>query len=618
MSGVLGIIDTSGRTDVCALIDKMIVNMSHREWFVSDRWGDPAQGLAFGRIGIGIFNTTAQPLWNADRTVALFMAGEIYDHKGLNSDIQGLSDEQIALALYQHTGDDFARNLNGAFIIAIWDYSRNRVLIANDRFGLYSLFYSQHAGRLIFAPEMMGILCDPDFPRTIDQTALAQYVRFQHLLGDRTFFEDIHLLSPGSLLTFDVSNARCRVRPYWSFSDIDYRPDIRFEEAVEEAGRLLRRSVQRLTGDAYRPGIFLSGGLDSRTILGMTQRRPITTMTFGARGCRDMVYAQKIARAAGSDHHWFDLPDGNWVREHADWHLELTEGYHSWLHMHSISMLPQARRLIDVNLTGWDGGTILGHGESIEPLQSDAVDDHALLTRLYYMFNQRFTWPSISEEEEYLLYCKPLDKQLRGRAFESFREELTPYFLMRHDVRNEYFYLRQHAGRLTHNMVRIARSHIEVRFPFFDYDLFDFLYSLPASIRGHQKLHRAMMQREYPHLAMIPHDKDEFLPTTRRWVRKSHALSVRLKQRFNRHVRRIFPERSTLYANYEDYLRNELRPWAENILFDQRTATRGIFDAAFLHTLMDRHLSGREEWTVGKIAPLITYEMMLRRFVDKE
>ena len=79
---------------------------------------------------------------------------------------------------------------------------------------------------------------------------------------------------------------------------------------------------------------------------------------------------------------------------------------------------------------------------------------------------------------------------------------------------------------------------------------------------------------------------------------------------------KIFPELHPLYADYENYLRNELREWAEDILYDRRTTERGIFEPSFLHSLMERHLSNLEEWTIGKIAPLITYEMMLRRYFD--
>jgi asparagine synthase (glutamine-hydrolysing) len=193
---------------------------------------------------------------------------------------------------------------------------------------------------------------------------------------------------------------------------------------------------------------------------------------------------------------------------------------------------------------------------------------------------------------------------------------LSHYLDYRPDVRGEYFYIDNHCRRLTQNFVVFTRSHVEVRIPFFDYALFDFLYSLPAEVRGNRKLYRSMIQKEMPGLANIPYDNDEFLPTTRPFVRGIHAEGVKLKRRINRHVMKVFPERRPLYADYEEYLRGELREWAENILYDRRTTERGIFEPLFLRSLMQRHLSNLEEWTIGKIAPLITYEMMLRRYYD--
>ncbi|UCC65209.1 MAG: hypothetical protein JSV36_09310 [Anaerolineae bacterium] len=585
---------------------------------MTDHLVDHTRNLAIGRIGIGIFNAAPQPVWNTTHTVALVMAGEFYNREALSKDgaHEAKSDGQMALVLYERLGDDFVSQLNGAFIIAIWDKARDRLLIANDRFGLYPLFYTCRAGRLVFAPEMKGILCDASFPRRLDLTALAQYIRFQHLLGGRTFFEDIELLPGASLLIYDLSAASCNVRPYWSFDEIPYRPDVGFDEAVEEAGRLLRRAVRRLSDDACRPGVYLSGGLDSRTILGLIERRPAASLTYGRQGCRDVHYARRIAKAVGSDHCWVDLPDGGWVKEHVDFHLDLTEGLHSWVHAHGISTLPQARQLMDVNLTGWDGGTVMGHSDSIEPLQVSAVDDAALATRLFHLFNQTYTWPSVTEAEETLLYCEPIRRKVQGLAFDSLQAELSCYLNYRPDVRGEYFYIRNHCSRLTQNLVTFTRSHIEVRFPFFDYDLFDFLYSLPALLRGHRVLYRAVIQRETPRLAYIPYDHDEFLPTTQPLIRRIHALTVKLKRRFNRHIWPIFPELYTLYADYENYLRGELRNWAEDVLFERRTVERGVFDPAFLRTLMSRHLSGLEQWTIGKIAPIMTFEMMLRRFYD--
>lgn len=616
MSGIWGVVDSTGESGITSLADKMALALRHRDWFMVEHVADQDERAAIGRVGIGLFNKAPQPVWNANHTVAVVMAGEIYKVDGVEKLEGGQSPEQLALELYAQAGAELAQHLNGAFIIGIWDKVRQRLVITNDRFGFYPLFYTTYGGRLLFAPEMKGILCDERFPRRLDLTALAEYVRFQHLLGERTFFEDIQFLPNASTLVYDLKTGTCTIRPYWTFDNIPYRPDVSFADAVVETGRLLRQAVQRLSGDSYRPGVFLSGGLDSRTILGLVERRPVASLTFGAKNCRDVYYAERIAKAAGSEHHWIDLPNGVWVKEQVDFHLELTEGLHSWIHAHGMSALPLARQVMDINLTGWDGGTVMGHPDSIEPLQTRAVDDAALIAHVFYEFNQKSTWPSITESEEYVLYCEPLRKTMAGLAFDSFRADFSRYLNCRSDVRSEYFFLRNHCGRLTQNMVTLARSHVEVRFPFFDYELFEFLYALPATVRGGRTLYRAVVQRETPPLAYIPYDHDEFLPTTHVLMRELHALPVKLKRRFNRHIWPIFTERFTLYADYENYLRGELREWAEGILYDRRTTERGLFNPDFIRSLWARHQSGREQWTLGKIAPLMTYEMMLRKFAD--
>jgi asparagine synthase (glutamine-hydrolysing) len=589
--------------------------MAHREWFVVESFVDDEQVAAIGRIGIGIFNQAPQPVWNSSRNVALVMAGELYNRDALGSSASETA-EQIALALYERQGEQFACHLNGAFIIGVYDKGRNRLVLTNDRFGLYQLFYAIHTGRLIFAPEMKGILCDEGFRRKIDLTALAQYVRFQHLLGERTFFEDIHLLPGASVLTYDISTGSHSIQQYWSFGDIPHQPRVSFEEAAEETGRLLRSAIRRLSGDSHRLGVYLSGGLDSRIILGMIERRPVDSLTYGRRDCRDVYYAGKIAKAVGSDHHWIDLPDGKWVEQYADFHMDVTEGYHSWIHAHGISTLAQARQRMDVNLTGWGGGMLKGPPRNLEPLQIYVKDNLALISRIFKELNQDYTWPSLTEGEEKLLYCGSLQKEMDGLAFDSFQTEFAPYLDYRTDVRGEYFYIYNHDRRLTQNFVIFTRSHVEVRMPFYDYDFFDFVHSIPTEIRGHQKLYRRIIQRETPRLARIPYDHDEFLPTTQPIVRLVHAESVKLKRRINRHVRKIFTELHPLYADYDEYLRGDLRSWAENILYDRRTAERGIFEPKFLSSLMQRSLANHGEWMIGKIAPLMTYEMMLRRYYD--
>jgi len=203
VSGVFGVVEPQQSYNAQALAHKISDAMSYREWFVAEDYFDERNNLAIGRLGIGIFNKGSQPVVNGSQTVILVMAGEIYNREDLTDGFDNLSDEQFIMALYEREGKDFISKLNGMFIIAIFDRKSNKLFIFNDRFGIYPLFYSCRAGRLIFAPEMKGILCDDQFPKKIDHIAIAQYVRFQHLLGIRTFCEDIQLLPPGSILPDD-------------------------------------------------------------------------------------------------------------------------------------------------------------------------------------------------------------------------------------------------------------------------------------------------------------------------------------------------------------------------------------------------------------------------------
>ena len=615
MSGLFGVVDPTHKTDVRALADQMAIEMSHRDWYHANQYINDNHTLAVGRIGIGIFNSNPQPVFDDERKIFVFMTGEIYNSEDLTADSRSISDEDLVLRLYRQKGKDFISDIKGIFLIAIVDLTTNQLLIINDRFGLYPLFYSYRAGRFVFAPEMKGILCDELFPVKIDYTALAQYVRFQQLLGSRTFFEDIVLLSPATILTYDFASGSCFTNNYWSYNDIQLNSHISINEAVEESARLISKSVKIRSNGDYRPGVYLSGGLDSRTILGLIDYRPVASVTYGRHDCRDVIYANQIAKKTGSNHFWIDFQNGNWITENFNFHLDLTEGYHSWIHAHGISTLGIAKGAMDVNLTGFGGGTVMGK-HFIEPKLYAAVDDFALTTYLFYKFNQKYTWPSINEAEENMLYSTPVGNKLRGIAYESFCEELKPFLSYRPDIKSELFYLSNHERRLIINYITFTRSHLEVRIPFYDYDLIDFMYSLPADYRMDQRMFRPVMQKIIPELSYIPYERDELLPTTNTLIRSGHAALVKFKRRFNRHIYKIFPEYFTLYADYENYLRQELRNWAEDILFDNITASRELFNPIYLKSLMNRHLSGMEEATIGKIAPLITYEMMLRRFYD--
>lgn len=595
--------------------------MSHRPWYGSSTWLSPDLPIGLAHIGIGLLNATPQPFISQDGRYILFMCGEFYNRSNLLAEVtqagfppENSSDAAIILALFHTHGESFASRLDGVFFVALFDLGNQQLLLANDRFGQYRHYLYRSGKTLVFAPEVKGVLSASFVPRRLNTTAVAEYFRFQQLLGEKTFHEDIVIFPSGAIAQFDLQSGKWSCHRYWDWDQTPEQQLLRFEDAVEETGRLLENAVVRSAAGPLRPGVFLSGGLDSRTLVGLIPPRdpPVVTATFGQRNSRDVYYAQQIARAVGSHHLWFNMNNSQWVREHVELHLALTEGFHSWVHMHGMHMLPTLRQVMDVNLTGWDGGTVMGDPDTIAPILTHPVSKWSLVEECFARFNQSYTWPGLTEASERSLYTPAFAQQVMGRAYDSFVSEFERYWqqFSRPHVA-EFFYMDNHCMRLTQHMVTFGRSHLEYRFPFWDYQLIDFLISLPLEFRANKKLFRHMITRKTPKLARIPYDKQEFLPTVEQPLHDLHALNVRVRRRL-----KLYPFRPWLYADYESYLRTDLRSWAEDILFAPQTQERGIFNNTYVRALFERHLAGQEPLMLGKIAPLITFEMMMRSLFD--
>lgn len=625
MSGLFGYIALNPRHPPCDVVEQMADVLRHRPWIAAEH-AAPAPGLAFGRLHIGIFNRSPQPVSSPDGTVWLLFSGELYHQAARRAALErrgmldtGGGDAALALAVYLHDGADGLCSLEGAFVAAVWDEREHELLLINDRWGLYPHYWSHTARGFAWAPEIKALLCAPGVGRDVDKVAVAQYTRFQHMLGERTWLEDVKLLPPASLLRYRPDDDRLRIERYWDWQAIAEQPAISFGDAVAHSISLFERAVDAMIAPPQRVGVYLSGGLDSRTILGFIDNKvPVTTLTYGAPGCRDVVYAGRIARLAGSAHHWFPLVDGRWVLEYAQLHLQLTEGLHSWIHAHGISTLERARSLIDVNLSGWEGGVIFG-GDTM-PLLPGANDggEPGLLQSVYQALCSRLTWPGLTEAEAEAVWTGRGDRSMRGLAWDSLREEWARSSHYSPEHRLDYVLLEQHHRRLTQNMLTTARSAIEVRCPFYDYSFVEFMFAIPTKYRANEKLRYAVLTQRLPRLTGVPYDWDNRLPHSNRVVRGTHATLERAKQRVNRHVWPLFRERSTLYADYEQWLRTDLRGWAEAILFDGRTIERGVWDEAAVRSLWERHVAGSELWTIGKLAPLMTAELALRELSDGE
>lgn len=624
MGGVFGAFDGRGTTGrpVKAIVAEMGRMMSHRPWHRVDLESDADATIGLGRISLGVINPAVQPASDPDRRLSLFLAGEFYYRDTLLQTLEtgrrpapDADDAWIALQLYLAHGPQFVESVEGMFSIAIWDRRTAHLFLLNDRFGLVPTYYAHGDRQLYFAPEMKAVLHARGTPLQLDETALAEYVRYQQLLGEKTLFAGVSLLPPATMLSFDLRTSALERRTYWDGSRLEpLAADVGQRDIEDETCRLLRRAVQTRLERARRPGVMLSGGLDSRTLLAVAVRqgaRP-AAVTFGHPDSRDMRLASRVASAAGVRHHIHPLGDGGWVTQWVDLHLDLAEGAHSWMHAHGISALPLARDVMDVNLSGVAGvfGELFNKPGTIY-----AEDQEALVHNLHRFYSQEHAWPGLSAEEEHALYTPAWSRRLAGRAFESLCTELQPYRRLHPQLQGLVFNLHNHSRRMNHYLVIFSNAFIENRCPYFDYDLTDWLLRVPVPAKSGKQLHVAALSRAAPKLTRIPYDKDYRLPIRNPALRGLHAVFDRSAAAL-RQAAGVRAGLRTLSVDYENYLRQELRGWAEGILLSDRMLSRGIFRRDAVQSLLRRHVADREPWIVGKFNALITLEMMMRRFCN--
>ena len=270
-------------------------------------------GLGFSRLAIIDVEGGRQPLASEDGTVVLVFNGEIYNFQALRSELvarrhvfKTRSDAEVLVHLYEELGDRCVERLNGMFAFAIWDSRRRRLLLARDRLGEKPLYFAETPGGVLFASELKALLAHPDCPRTIDQEALELYLTLDYIPSPRTIFAGVQKLPAGHIAV--VQDGRISIERYWDIpfergerrSDSDWIEE--FRERLSEAVRM------RLVSDVPL-GAFLSGGIDSSSVAALMTEHldPAAVKTFSIGFAEssfdESVHARRVAAWLGVEHH---------------------------------------------------------------------------------------------------------------------------------------------------------------------------------------------------------------------------------------------------------------------------------------------------------------------------
>jgi asparagine synthase (glutamine-hydrolysing) len=272
-----------------------------------------ASGVALGMRRLSIIDVAGgmQPIANEDGRVQVVFNGEIYNHRQLQADLERRghrfatrSDTETLVHLYEDHGDALVQHLRGMFGFAIWDARRERLLLARDRVGIKPLYYWETRDGIAFASEVRSLLALDRFPRHLDRRAIAYYLSLGYVPEPLSAFAGVKKLPPGHTLAWERGRGAVVAR-YWTPA----RPEARLgeREAVEELRRLLADSVGCHLESEVPLGAFLSGGIDSSTVVAEMARqmdRPVKTFSIGFEEpeFNEAPHAAAVAAAIGTDH----------------------------------------------------------------------------------------------------------------------------------------------------------------------------------------------------------------------------------------------------------------------------------------------------------------------------
>ena len=604
-------------------IDRMSARIRHRGPDSEGKFQLPHVALAIRRLSIIDLQTGDQPLANETGEITLVFNGEIYNYRELRAGLMKRghhfdthSDGEVIVHLYEELGPDCLGELNGMFAIALWDNRAKRLLLARDRAGEKPLYYWRGGQTLVFASEIKSLLEYPGISRAMDLTALTYYFSYGYFPGPRSVFAEIKKLPAAHRMVVEGGNTR--IDAYWRPQDYlrspEQAPLTRRQEAecVEELAVRLRQATQsRLVSDVPL-GVFLSGGIDSSTIVAiMSELTPGNVNTFSVnfpeKTFNEEAYSTLVAKRFRTQHHvltadqasmqqalltlanHLDEPVADpaviptymisrFAREHIKVALsgegsdELFGGYPTYLGARLAEyylrlpgvlrrqVFARLARLLPVSSTAVPLGLFLrrflSHAEKSPAERHQIWFGMFTPTELDHLFSPAWTGPQPPSRDIFL----PLSHVLEGvRCDETVSQMLYLDFRL---------YLEDNL------LVKIDRASmacsLELRTPFLDHRLIEFAEGLPGSlkVRG--------FQLKY----ILKKAVERWLPP---------EIVYRQKRGFS--------------VPIASWMRNELRPLVEETLSEGKLQRQGLFNVAFVRRLLKEHWAGNADhrktlWTL--------------------
>jgi asparagine synthase (glutamine-hydrolysing) len=627
MCGICGKFRFDGAEVDRDLIVRMCRTIVHRGPDAEGVYTAPYVGLGQRRLSIiDLRDQAVAPLSNEDGSVWVTYNGEIYNFRELRAGLETrghrfrtAGDTEVIAHLYEEYGVECLSHLRGMFAFALWDARARRLFAARDRFGKKPLYYARLPGALVFGSEIKAITADPAVSVAPNYRALDAYLTYQYVPSPLTGFESIAKLPAGHYLTCGA-DGQVRVERYWRPAAPE-RFDGTPEDAEAELRHRLREAVRmRLVSDVPL-GAFLSGGVDSSTVVALMAEvsdRPVKTFSIGfePRTHDELSYARQVAERYGTDHHEFVVePRAAEVVPLLVHHYNEPFADSSALPTYYLARL--TRQHVTVALSG-DGGdeSFAGYdnyrhvqawaradalpravrGAVAAPLASalDRLPYHdgvARASRALRMLaasppgRHRLRMTILKDAEKRMVYTPEFRGLLAGDPPPGVALEAEPWsdgmdavdWMMSHDRR---MYLPD--CLMTKVDVASMAVSLEVRCPLLDHPLVEFAARIPSAWKQARSGGKAIFKRAVAGL----------LPA---------AVLARPKMGFGVPIAQWF--------------RTDLAGLLRETLLDDRARRRNLFEPAFVRRMVEDHVAARRDWST-RLWALLCLELWFREFID--
>jgi asparagine synthase (glutamine-hydrolysing) len=624
MCGIAGVFEYQRRNTVSGVLLREMTDV------IEHRGPDDAGMYLSGPIGIGMRRLSIidvaggkQPISNESDSVVLVLNGEIYNYCSLRDQLetrghkfQTECDTEVAVHLYEEHGDECVHWLRGMFGFALWDKERQRLLLARDRLGIKPLYFADINGVLIFGSEIKSILQHPAVVAELNYEALSNFLSLKYVPSPETMFRGIYAVPPGFLLT--CSHEGVRLARYWDL-DFTFTTSEGEDECAERLDDLLRESVKLHLQSDVPFGAFLSGGLDSSTIVALMAHylnHPVKTFSIGFEGAgaeiSEASYARLVAEHFGTQHHEVIIGASDFVGtlDRVMWHLD--QPVADLACCANMLLAENASRHVKMVLTGEGGdelfagyaryagerfrvltklipsqlGGAIVHASSYLPglrrpkLALKALMDKEEASRLLHWFPLFGT-----DEKIQLLTCDAMQATTASHCAETVLES----HLMNARARDQLSRMLYMDTKLWLPDDLLARgdkmsmaASIEARVPLLDHKLVEFAASLPSDFK----------LRKFTRKYLLRKVASKLLP---------EAILHRKKQGFPMPISAWF--------------RGEAKEILHDLLSRDTVRRRGLFNPDYTDELLRQHQSGDAD-RGAQLWGLLLVELWMRQFLD--